>query len=213
LRVVIVVLVALAIAAIIGWANRQSAALKAQHADHVMLGILALLLLAYALMIATPFVPGIEIGLTVMMIQGPSIVPAVYLATVAGLVLAYAAGAQMPDGALRRLFADFGLHRAAAMIERIEPMAPAERLALLQARLPGRLGALASRFRYVLVALAVNLPGNSLIGGGGGILLVAGLSRLFSLGAITATMLVAVAPFPLTVWFFGIDPLAGFYDR
>jgi len=59
----------------------------------------------------------------------------------------------------------------------------------------------------VLLALLINLPGNSLIGGGGGILLVAGPSRLFSLPALVVTLILATAPVPLAVWLMGANIL------
>jgi hypothetical protein len=59
------------------------------------------------------------------------------------------------------------------------------------------------RFRYVALALLINLPGSSLIGGGGGILLLAGLSGLFLPKATFLTLALAVAPVPLLVWLIG----------
>ena len=43
------------------------------------------------------------------------------------------------------------------------------------------------------------MPGNVLIGGGGGIAMVAGLSRLYSLAGFLLAVGVAVAPVPLAV--------------
>ncbi|MGB3315212.1 MAG: hypothetical protein WBB85_12430, partial [Albidovulum sp.] len=64
---------------------------------------------------------------------------------------------------------------------------------------------------YVLLALLINLPGNSLLGGGGGILLLAGMSRLFSPLATLATVAIAVAPVPILVYLMGEGhPLPGF---
>jgi hypothetical protein len=42
----------------------------------------------------------------------------------------------------------------------------------------------------------INMPGNSLIGGGGGIAMAAGYSRAFSYPAFLACAAVAVAPVP-----------------
>jgi hypothetical protein len=47
----------------------------------------------------------------------------------------------------------------------------------------------------------INLPGNMLVGGGGGIALVAGMTRLFSWPAFLLTVAVAVAPVPLLIYF------------
>jgi len=48
--------------------------------------IIILSMIAYTLLMAMPFVPGAEIGLGVMMILGPKIVPLVYLCTVLSLL-------------------------------------------------------------------------------------------------------------------------------
>jgi len=53
----------------------------------------------------------------------------------------------------------------------------------------------------------VNLPGNILIGGGGGISLIAGASRLFSLPGFLTTIALAVSPLPLAILFFGKEIL------
>jgi hypothetical protein len=60
------------------------------------------------------------------------------------------------------------------------------------------------RYRYVALALAVNTPGNSVIGGGGGIMMIAGLSGLFTPAATFLTVAVAVSPVPLAMMFLGL---------
>jgi hypothetical protein len=55
------------------------------------------------------------------------------------------------------------------------------------------------RHRYLALAFALNLPGNSLIGGGGGIALSAGMSGLYPMPAYLASVAVAVAPVPLLI--------------
>jgi hypothetical protein len=52
--------------------------------------------------------------------------------------------------------------------------------------------------------VALNLPGNTLLGGGGGIALMAGLSGLYPMPAYLTTVAIAVAPVPLLV---GLSPL------
>ena len=46
-------------------------------------------MIAYAILMAIPFVPAAEIGLAVMMILGPKIVPLVYLCTLISLMLGF----------------------------------------------------------------------------------------------------------------------------
>jgi len=50
----------------------------------------------------------------------------------------------------------------------------------------------------------VNMPGNSIIGGGGGIMIVAGLSGIFTPLATFVTVVIAVSPVPLAVIFLGL---------
>ena len=169
--------------------------------------VIAGLLAAYALMIALPFVPGIEIGIALMFLEGGAIAPFVYLATVAGLCLAYLAGSLLPYAMLYRLFADLRLRPATRLLARIAPLTPDQRLAALQAKLPGWLSAIAVKRRYILLGVLVNIPGNGVVGGGGGLALLAGLSRLYRPGATALTLLIAVAPVPLMVWLFDRPPL------
>ena len=167
------------------------------------LGLIVTMLLIYAVLIAVPFMPGIEIGISLMVLRGADIAPAVYVATLAGLVLAYLAGRYLPYATLHRVFLDLRLLRACTLLTQIEPLPQEARLSLLNEKLPGRLGAWAVRFRYLTIAVLLNVPGNAVIGGGGGICLIAGLSHLFSTRVMALTLALAVAPVPLAVWLFG----------
>jgi hypothetical protein len=53
------------------------------------------------------------------------------------------------------------------------------------------------RHRLLLLIVAVNVPGNSVVGGGGGIALMAGFSRLFSFPGFLFAMTVATSPVPI----------------
>lgn len=174
--------------------------------DMIMIGVLAALILAYAILIALPFVPGIEIGLTLLALRGAEIAPFLYLATLAGLMLAYGAGRALSYDWLSARLLDLRLTRAATLLEEARDMSPERRLAALRARLPRRLGDMTIRFRYLLIALLINLPGSGLIGGGGGICLLAGFSRTFAPLPTVLTLALAVAPVPFLVWYTGYDP-------
>jgi hypothetical protein len=50
-----------------------------------------------------------------------------------------------------------------------------------------------------MLVLLLNLPGNALIGGGGGIAMMAGLSRLYSFPLYLFLISVAVLPGPILV--------------
>ena len=59
------------------------------------------------------------------------------------------------------------------------------------------------KHRYIAIVLALNLPGNTLIGGGGGIALLAGISGLFSFPGYLVAVALAVLPIPLAVLWMG----------
>lgn len=171
--------------------------------EMIRVSMVIILLLAYALFIAIPFVPGIEIGLSLLAIEGARIAPFVYLATVSGLYLAYLAGRHLSYRWLAARLRQLSLRRAADLLEEVAPLSQKKRLARLRARLPRWAAGLAVRYRYLGLALLINLPGSALIGGGGGICLVAGLSRVFAPRPVLLTLALAVAPVPLLVWWFG----------
>jgi hypothetical protein len=66
-----------------------------------------------------------------------------------------------------------------------------------------------SKYRYLTIALLFNLPGNYLIGGGGGISLACGISRRFSWKWFLLTVVLAVSPVPLLA-FLGVIQLEAF---
>lgn len=169
------------------------------------LWMLAGLLLVYAMLIAVPFVPGVEVGLTLMAMEGPWITPWIYAATTIGLTTAFVAGFSMPYARLHRILADLHLSRACDFLDRVQRLDRHDRLRIVQDRAPGWLHPVASRFRYVLLAVLINLPGNAVIGGGGGLMFMAGFSRLFTPLATLLTIVAAVAPVPIMLWGFGVD--------
>jgi hypothetical protein len=166
----------------------------------IMLGAVA-----YVGLLALPFVPGAEIGLAMLAAFGPGIAPLIYVCTVAAMTLAYTVGRFLPIGALERLLLMLRMRRAAALVARAAPLSPDARLALLLDGQPKRALSLALRYRYIALALAVNTPGNSVIGGGGGIMMMAGLSGIFSPLTTFLTIALAVAPVPLAVIFLGLQ--------
>jgi len=183
---------------LVGWISASAGGLAETGGLPVV--VMLALMAGYALLLAIPFVPGVELGIALMMIEGGRIAPAIYAATVVGLSLAFLAGCLVPDGALVRLFAALRLSAARRLIEDIAPLDREARLARLEARLPRRAAPFLLRHRYLLLAVLINLPGSSLLGGGGGISMVAGMSRLCRPVAALATFALAVAPVPVVVF-------------
>lgn len=205
LRLVFIVAVVFIVHQLMSWVLS-----KAEIADNtpLMIGLMCLVLLTYILLISIPFVPGIEIALSLMVIRGPDVVIWVYVATIMGLMLAFLAGRYLSYDYLHNIFHDLRMKRACALLDTIQPLSRSERLDLLRNRIPAILRPFLIEGRYALLGIVLNIPGNALIGGGGGIFLVAGLSRLFTTGGIFITLMIAVAPVPIAILVFGIDPMA-----
>ena len=183
------------------WVPARAAALPPGASDAVLGGFIVFMVIAYAALMAVPFVPGIEIGMMLMMMRGAEIAPVIYLATVCGLMVAFLAGKFIKYSWLHRALLDLRLGRAADLLDRINSLPEDQRISVLRDRMPKRIGKWAIDFRYLAVMALINLPGNGLVGGGGGICLVAGLSRIYSTGWMFLTLALAVLPFPVFVWF------------
>ncbi|UCE32493.1 MAG: hypothetical protein JSW68_06210 [Burkholderiales bacterium] len=157
--------------------------------------------LLYAVVLAVPFVPAVEVGLLTMAVFGKPGAAIVYLATLFGLAAAFGAGRLLPAGLLERWLG--GLTRAknesqlrAALGARAAPGLPSGGAGVQPPDQPG--GGL-RRYRYVVLGLLLNTPGNSALGGGGGIAFVCGLSRRFGWRSFLLTIALATSPVPLLV--------------
>jgi len=157
----------------------------------------------YILLMAVPFMPAVEIGLSMLLIFGAKIALLVYLSTVLALTLAFALGRVVAAEHAAKLFGLLGLTRAGGYVSRLAPLSAQERMDWLTRESPAMLVPLMVRHRYLVLAALLNLPGNAVIGGGGGIALVAGMTRLFPFPAYLLTILLAVAPVPLIVFLAG----------
>lgn len=160
---------------------------------------------AYVGLLAMPFVPGAEIGIALLAGFGAAIAPLIYVCTVAAMILAFSIGRFLPITTLEQLLRVLKLRRAADLVARAAPLSKDERVAMLLEGQSKRVVPMALRYRYVAMAVAVNTPGNSIIGGGGGIMIVAGLSGIFTPLATFVTVVIAVSPVPLAVMFLGLQ--------
>lgn len=165
--------------------------------------IIVMSMLAYALLMSIPFVPGAEIGVAALMILGPKIALFVYLATLAALSLSFAVGRFIPEKVLIKFLQDLHLHRIANLLIRFEGLDSKQRLSLMLSRSPKRFVPFLIKYRYLALILAINTPGNIVIGGGGGIALMAGLSRLFTPPMYLLAIAIAVSPVPLVMTIYG----------
>lgn len=158
-------------------------------------------MLVFIVASAIPFVPGAEVGLALLVVLGARVALLVYVGMVTALTLAYLVGRLVPASAMGAAFAACGLDRAHRLVLQLAPLDAKARLALLAERAPRRIVPFLLRHRHVGLMVLLNLPGNSVVGGGGGIALCAGMSGLFPLPGFLATVLLATAPVPMLFWF------------
>ncbi len=176
------------------------------------IGIFALVMsgVAYLLLLALPFIPGVELGLLIMVLFGRDGVIVAYLATIGGLCLAYAAAWLLPNQMTSRWVARLGISEAAE-----DPGAAINGM-VANAKVTGRLAAKFRSFllnhRYLTLVACLNLPGNSVLGGGGGIAFLCGLSGQFHWRRFILTIVLATAPIPLLV-LFGLVPVEPLLER
>ena len=160
---------------------------------------------AYIALLAIPFVPGAEIGIALLAGFGAAIAPLIYVCTVAAMMLAFTVGRFLPISSLERVLRVLRMRRAADLVARATPLSKDERVAMLLEGQSKRVLRLALQYRYVALAVAVNTPGNSIVGGGGGLMIVAGLSGIFTPLTTFLTVILAVSPVPLAVIFLGLQ--------
>lgn len=160
-----------------------------------------LAIVAYILLTAIPFVPGAEIGMTLLTVFGPVVAPLIYGATIVSLSLSFLVGRLVPPETTIRVLRFCRFQRAADGFARFAAMPPEDRAAGLFERVDHPALRRLVRHRYVALALLINLPGNVVVGGGGGLAMMAGLSRVFSPAGFLLTVAIAVLPVPLMVFF------------
>jgi len=155
---------------------------------------------------ALPFVPGAEIGFALIAIFGSRIIPLVYVCMLSALIVAYCIGRFVPLNVLASIFGFVGMERSGRMVGLFARMSPDDRLRAMVERSPSRWIPFLIRHRYLALAIALNVPGNTLLGGGGGLSLAAGMSGLFSFGRTMLTFALAVAPVPFVILMIGYQP-------
>jgi hypothetical protein len=151
----------------------------------------------YIVLTVLPFMPGIEVGLMLMAMLGVEGIVLAYLCTVLALSLSFLAGRLIPPRLVGRILGWLTLHRARKLVTDLEPLGPEERLLFLTRSAPSRIVPFLLRHRYLVLAVLFNLPGNAIIGDGGGIGLIAGMSRLFPFPKYVLLVSVAITPVPL----------------
>ncbi len=165
----------------------------------IVMGALLVLFLAAAF----PFVPGAEVGFALLILFGGQASAIVYVGMVSALILSFCLGRFVPLRFIVQLVSWLRLERVSALVAEIEATSVQDRLDLIANNLISRFAKKMLRNRYALLAVLINLPGNSVLGGGGGLALLAGASRLYSFWPYLISVLIAVAPLPLLFLIWG----------
>lgn len=176
--------------------NRLDFQIMPRHLEIVDRAVLIAVILYIGLM-ATPFLPGIEIGLVLMTMLGPKGVLVTYICTLVALTISFGLGRLIPTHLLASLLRWLHLTRAAALLKSFDATPTEKRLEFLAEKAPTQTIPALLKRRYLVLALLLNLPGNALIGGGGGIALMAGMSRLYSFPMYFFLISVAILPGPI----------------
>lgn len=158
----------------------------------VLLGVLL-----YICLMAMPFLPGVEIGLTLMIVLGPKGVAIIYVCTIIALVIGFGLGRIIPAKLLISLLEWLHLKHAANLLREFNGVPPEKRLEYLSQRASMKFVPSLLKYRYIVLAVLFNLPGNALIGGGGGIAMMAGMSRLYSFSVYCLAVSLAILPVPM----------------
>lgn len=167
-----------------------------QH-EHVVAAMIWLAIGAYILWMALPFVPGIELGLTLMMLLGPKGILLIYCCTLLSMSLSFAIGRLIPLKALARFLEWLHMRRLRDLLLQLEPLDPGQKIDFLLESAPAKYIPFLLKHRYLLIAAILNLPGNAIIGGAGGVGVIAGMSGLYSFPKYILLIAIAITPLPL----------------
>ncbi len=145
--------------------------------------------ICYGLLLMLPFFPALEAGLLIMAMYGVDGVVGAYITTVVSLLLSFLLGyilmknnhlAWVKNIARKNLKAN-----------------PNKRLNKIMVKVLNTLNVRP----YFSLALLLNMPGNSLLGGGGGIAMMAGASGAVQFYKYSLTVLVATSIIPVLILF------------
>ncbi|MFY0665967.1 MAG: hypothetical protein JXQ97_15195 [Natronospirillum sp.] len=144
----------------------------------------------YALLLAIPFVPGVELGWMIMGLFGRMGILAAWLSTILGLSLSYWVARRLSDHPkLQRL----QVARSALLETPRHELSMSQRLFASGVRLY-------DKHPYLFIFVTLNLPGNWLLGGGGGIAATAGIMPKVGYGRFVLTCALATGIVPALLW-------------
>jgi len=182
-----------------GWmAHQINFQLYPRHEPYLHLVILGSFGL-YILLMTLPFMPGIEIGLTLMLFLGSKGVVLVYLCTLIALSISFLIGQKIPLQKFAKFLNWLHLKKARDLILEMATLSPGERVTTLHKKAPAKIVPHLLNHRYLAIAILLNLPCNAVIGGGGGIGLIVGMSGLITYPRYLLLLAVAISPVPIAI--------------
>ncbi len=202
-RLSIVVAVIVALNCLGTWLGHQVNFQLFPRHDTMLHTLVIIAVAIYILLMATPFMPGIEVGMAVMLLLGYKSASLIYLSTLLALSISYVVGRYFPLKLIKNFLRWLYMHKASDLVDELEPLNQQERLALLNKKAPKKVAPFLLKHRYLTIAAILNLPGNALVGGGGGIGLVVGMSRVVPFYKYFLVVLVSVLPVPLCIYLKG----------
>ncbi|NOX43911.1 MAG: hypothetical protein GXP19_09305 [Gammaproteobacteria bacterium] len=160
----------------------------------------------YIVLLAIPYVPGLELGLLLMIYYGKPGIVAAYICTFIGLNIAFAAG---------RLTSKYWTARPKRKLN-LENQQKPETQNTIQAPSSWHSIIIQNRFftprskyflerhihqhKYLSIAILLNLPGNWIVGGGGGISLLSGCHGSNSWPKFALTVALATSLLPALIF-------------
>lgn len=183
-----------------GWLTQMLAMYFGNDTHSNLFPVLIIGLAIYAVLLAIPFVPGMEMSLALFALFGPKIAIALYLATILALSLSFLAGRMMPLSLIASIFGTLGFDRAKNLISKIQPLTAHQKLDFLIDHAPKRIAPTLLKHHYIAIIIALNIPGNAIIGGGGGIGLLAGIVKFYTFPKYIAAVSLATLPVPLFIY-------------
>ncbi len=163
---------------------------------HLFIGALVLI---YAICMILPFMPAIELGLILLAMLDIQGILMLYLVTVFSLSISYTIGSLVPGQVLKRLFQFLHFYKAADLLCARGECNEKQQINRFLEHAPKRLIPFLLHHRYCVFGVAVNTPGNMLLGGAGGIALMSGVSRLFNIRTFVLAVMISVLPLPVIV--------------
>ncbi|MBT3226180.1 MAG: hypothetical protein HN580_15555 [Deltaproteobacteria bacterium] len=152
----------------------------------------------YIFLLSIPFFPGVELAWLVIMIFGKEAVVMIFFFTICGLSLSFAIGRWFEKSWVTSGLDIRSLEKR--FYERIEKIKARIKKQLPEMFLSKTSRHLLPNSRYIILAILINLPGNTIIGGGGGIALLCGMNRSFSWKGFIVTIALAISPLPILLF-------------